>query len=70
MTSDNTKGCVKALGDLMQRLTIIFTALQATGVIRWTWWQVLAPLIALYGIGLAACIVQGIYTICHKDEDE
>ena len=70
MTSDNTKGCVKAFGTLMQRLTIIFTALQATRVIRWTWWQVLAPLIALYGIWLGACIVLGIYAACHKDEDE
>lgn len=70
MTNDSTKGCIKAFANLMQRLTIIFTALQATGVIRWAWWQVLAPMIALYAIWLAACIVLGIYTACHKDEDE
>lgn len=32
--------------------------------------QVLAPMIALYAIWLAACIVLGIYTARHKDEDE
>lgn len=70
MTNDSTKGCIKAFANLMQRLTIIFTALQATGVVHWAWWQVLAPMIVRYAIWLVACVVLGLQGAAEKGKDE
>ena len=41
--------------NIIPLLTLIFIILKLTGVIRWSWWWVVSPL--LFGIGLAITIM-------------
>lgn len=43
-------------------LTIVFITLKLTGVIAWSWWWVLSPM--LISIGLAISILAGVMAVC------
>lgn len=66
---DSVKGCSKAIWSMGKTLTLIFTALQATGVIHWAWWQVLALVIVMSAVWLITCIALGIITAARKGEE-
>ena len=61
-------------GDVYKRqletITLIFAALQATGVIDWSWQQVLAPMVIKYTIGLAALAALGFLAAAEKFREE
>ena len=63
---DDLKGCIRAFGNTLETITLIFAALQATGVIDWSWQQVLAPMVIKYTIGLAALAALGFLAAAEK----
>ena len=64
------KGCIRAFGNTLETTTLIFAALQATGVVHWAWWQVLAPMLVKYAIWLIACVVLGLLAAAEKGKEE
>lgn len=67
---DSLKGCIRAFGNTLETITLIFAALQATGAIDWSWQQVLAPMIIKYTIGLAALAALGFLAAAEKFREE
>lgn len=67
---DSLKGCIRAFGNTLETITLIFAALQATGAIDWSWQQVLAPMVIKYTIGLAALAALGFLAAAEKFREE
>jgi hypothetical protein len=42
-------------------LTIVFIVLKLTGVIAWSWWWVLSPILIPFGLGMTVVLALAIY---------
>lgn len=51
-------------------LTLIFVVLKLNGTISWSWWLVMSPMIAIYGIGcvigILTCLVMIIFGVKYR----
>lgn len=47
-------------------LTIVFITLKLTGVINWSWWWVLSPILIPWAIFLAILLIAGIVVLIAK----
>ena len=57
--------------NICENLTLIFIALRIAGVIDWSIWKVLSPMIVALGVPLVAGILLGIASwVKEKQEDE
>ena len=52
--------------DSVELITIIFVVLKLTGVIDWSWWWVLSPLLIPIGLLIVVLIVFGIISFIIK----
>ena len=47
-------------------LTIIFVVLKLVGVIAWSWWWVLSPILIDIGLTIIICVIYAIYVACES----
>lgn len=57
------KWWIKLLGSILDTLLIVFVTLKVSGVITWSWWLVLLPLIVPLGFLLLALIALLIFWV-------
>ena len=55
--------------DSIDMITIIFVVLKLTGVIDWSWWWVLSPLLIPIGLLIVVLIVFGIISFIIKQNN-
>ena len=47
-------------------LTIIFVVLKLVGVIAWSWWWVLSPILIDIGLSIIVLVIYAIYVACES----
>ena len=55
--------------DSIDLITIVFVVLKLTGVIDWSWWWVLSPLLIPIGLLIVVLIVFGIISFIIKQNN-
>ena len=51
---------------ILEVLTLIFIVLKAVGVISWSWWLVLSPILLPFAIGLLLLAIGGLIVLHNR----